>query len=187
MLGGVGVLQPCADCCAHAKSFLDNVITVVSVLAVPTAAFTFWLGYRQKERERTLSYYHKVVVDVVISDVFRFFDEQIRQLSQAGIEARDGINSGRVTMPRAVKSVITSFSTELFKLQDQIADRTIVFDEHTTEEIKQEFEIIQDRVTGWFNDLYQSKRRGLEELRSALRDGQRRVIKHLYRGQFRNF
>lgn len=187
MVPGTILPQPCPVCCPQPRAWLDGLMAIVSTLAVPVALFTFWLGYRQRERERTLSYYHKVVVDVVIDDVFSFFDKQIRSLTESGTAAREGLAAGRLTMPRPIKQALTGFSTALFSLQDQIAERTVVFDVETTELVKRAFERIQDQATGWFNDLYQHKRRGIEELNNILREGQRSIIKQLYAGQFRNF
>lgn len=174
-------------CTASSPELLATVKTVTSILAAPVAAFTFWLGYKQKERERTLSYYHKVVVDVTIPTIFKFFDEQVKLLTTAAEEAKRSSSTTRRTLPRPAHQALTTFSTALFQLQDEITDRTIIFDEKVTEKIRLGFETIQNEATCWFSDILQRKPRSVEEVKIILQTGQRRLIKQLYEGQFRTY
>lgn len=171
---------------AGTSPWLDTVKTVAAIAAVPGALLTFILGYRQKEKERTLAYYHKVVTDVAVPNIFAFFAEQVQSISAAGRDAQEGLDSDRKTMPRSVTVALAAFSTQLFNLQNSITDRTIVFDEPTTSKIALAFEAIQDNTSGWFNDASLYKRRNVEELTGILRRGQRSVVGLLYKGQFRN-
>ncbi len=161
--------------------------TVAAIVALPLAGLTFWLGYRQRERERTVSYYHKVVVDKVIDELFKFFNQQTLELDRAAREALAGMAESPPAIPEKSKQALADFSTTLFKLNDLITDRTVMFDERATEQIRAEFEKIQDDATEWFDHVGSHKRRNAEELKILLRRGQRAVIKQLYKGQFRNF
>jgi hypothetical protein len=165
---------------------LDTAKTIVAIGALPAAFLTFFIGYRQKEKERTLTYYHKVVTDVAVPNIFTFFADQIPFLTEAGRNAHTGIKSVRKTMPRSSSLALAEFSTKLFALRDSITDRTIVFDDSISNKIDLAFEKIQDDAAAWFNDVAQHKRRNLEDLTVMLRRGQRTVIGLLYRGQFKN-
>jgi hypothetical protein len=171
----------------QAASWPDLVKTIASVAALPIAGLTFWLGFRQKERERTLSYYHKVVVDVVLQKILDGFASEIERINEAGRTAIVGMKSNRKSMPRSCNLALSEFGTNLFTLQDVVVERTIIFDEKTTEEIREDFQQTQDDVTVWFSDVVLHKRRNFEELEQLLRAGQRRIIRRLYQGDFRNF
>jgi hypothetical protein len=166
-------------------NWLETTKTIAAVAAFPAALLTFMLGYRQKEKERTLSYYHKVVTENVTQPIFDFFEKNIQALTAAGQEAQKAMLTTRKTIPRSATSTLAAFSTELFNLQDLITERTIVFDEKITEKIRLAFESIQDKASAWFNDVALHKRRNIEELTQDLRSGQRAVVSLLYQGQFR--
>ena len=178
---------PCTTIIAQQANLLDLLKTTASVAALPLAGLTFWLGYRQKERERTRGYYHKAVVDVVLPQILETFGIEIDRLREAGRAALEGLASKRKTMPRASSVALSEFTTNLFFLQDAIVERTLIFDEKMTNEIREDFEGIEDKAKGWFGDVVLHKRRNLEELEAILKTGQRTVIKRLYRGEFRDF
>lgn len=186
MLDPIALCQYSIPSGAGTSQLLELVKTVTAIAAVPGALLTFVLGYRQKEKERTLAYYHKVVTDFAVPNIFTFFSDQVQSISTAGREAQDGLNSERKTLPRSVTIALSAFSTQLFTLKNSITDRTIVFDEAITGRLDLAFEAIQDDTSGWFNDASLFKRRNVEELTAILRRGQRTVVGLLYRGQFRN-
>jgi hypothetical protein len=165
----------------------DVVKTIASVVALPLAAFTFWIGYRQKEKERTRSYYHKVVIDVVLPLILDGFAVEIERIREAGRTALQGLQSNRKTMPRSCSVALSEFGTNLFQLQDSITERTIIFDEKLTRLIGVDFELTQDDITRWFDEASLHKRRELPELEALLRARQRQIIRRLYRGDCRDF
>jgi hypothetical protein len=181
--------NPCTTECAQQaiSSWPDIIKTVASVLALPLALLTFWLGYRQREHERTLSYYHKVVVDALLPKILEGFAVEIDRMQEAGREALVGLKSSRKAMPRKCSIALADFATNLFGLQDLIAERTLIFDEKITNEIKDDFQGTQDDVTDWFSDVILHKQRHFEEIEQILRLRQRQLIKRLYRGEFRDF
>jgi hypothetical protein len=183
----VSAVAPQAAVTPQPVPWLDVVKTVATALALPLAAFTFWLGYRQKERERTRSYYHKVVVDVVLPGILDFFQAQAEAMTEAGRQAQLGLKSSRKTMPRSCSIALSNFSTGLYSLLDAITQRTLIFDEKVTAEIRNDVEDIEDAVTDWFNDAGLHKRRDVEEIRPLVQRGQRLLIKRLYKGEFRDF
>jgi hypothetical protein len=160
---------------------------VAAVSAVPLAALTFWLGYRQRERERNLSYYHKAVVDVVLPKILEGFAIEIDRMQEAGREGLAGMKSSRKTMPKKCSVALAEFATNLFALQDTIAERTLIFDEKTTNDVRDDFQSTQDDVTDWFNDIILHKQRHLEEIEQIMRSRQRQLIKRLYKGDLRDF
>lgn len=177
----------CIQGATQTTSTLDVIKTVTSVLAIPLAVLTFILGYRQKERERTRAYYHKVVVDVVLPVILEFFGAQAELMAEAARQAERGMASGRKSMPRSCSVSISNFSTGLYLLLDKVTERTLIFDEKISRQINDDFEDIEDAVTGWFGDITLHKRRNVEEVAQLLQQGQRTVIKRLYKGEFRDF
>jgi hypothetical protein len=180
------LLEPLAACPPVPGSLTDTVKTVVAVITLPVAVLTFWLGYRQKDRERMLTYYHKVVVDGSLLKIFDFFEKQAAELDRAAREALQGTASDERVVPKGCTVTLAAFSTGLFDLKDFIAQRTALFDERITPQIEQGFEDIQDRASEWFNDIAQFKRREVAELAAILTKGQREIVRMLYRGQFRD-
>ena len=124
-----GVFCHCVETVKQATSATDTAKTVTSVLALPLALTTFLIGYWQRERERTRSYYHKVVVDVVLQRILDFFGEQVEAMTSAGRDALDGLASARKAIPRSCRVKLSEFATGLFELQDKITERTAIFDE----------------------------------------------------------
>jgi hypothetical protein len=177
---------PCIATCPLPSSYSDVLKTVASVLALPLALITFYLGYRQREGERTRGYYHKAVIDVVLPQLIEFFDLQLEKVVQAARDATKGLNSLRKTMPPGVTKSLAEFSASLFEMQDVITNRTLIFDEKVTELIRKDFEQIQDDVANWFGELALRKSREIEELPGLVKKGQRAIIKHLYSGKFKN-
>jgi len=173
--------------CAPTSPTWQTVLTVVPLPILLLAGLTFWLGYRQKEKERTLAYYHKVVVDEVIPAVIDFFTAQIKALNTAGTDGINGMASQAKAIPEGTKQALTNFSMALFQLQDVITDRTSIFDEGVTDNIRIEFQTIQDDALQWFDDIGIHRRRNVEELMRILQIGRRQVAKQIYRGQFRMF
>jgi hypothetical protein len=173
-------------CQAPVNSVTDTIKTIVTVITLPVAVLTFLLGYRQKDHERTLTYYHKVVVDESLPKIFTFFDAQIPPPGKAARDALEGVSSPEKAVPKTCTVTLASFSTGLFDLKDAITQRTALFDERITPEIEEEFEEIQDQASGWFNDVALYKRRDVQELNGILSQGQREIIRKLYRGQFRD-
>lgn len=165
----------------------DVVKTAAAVLALPLAGLTFWIGYRQREHERTLSYYHKVVIDVVLPKILEGFAVEIDRMQEAGREALAGMKSARKTMPKKCSVALAEFASNLFGLQDTIVERTLIFDEDTTDDVRDAFQSTQDDVTEWFNDVTLHKQRHLEEIEHILRLRQRQLIKRLYKGDFKDF
>lgn len=175
-------------CSVHqAAGFSDLIKTATSLIALPFAGFTFWLGYRQRERERTRSYYHKVVVDVVLPDILTFFDQQGIELRAAGHAALTGAASPRRAIPKSCKAALAVFGTSLFDLQDKIVQRTAIFDENLTLKLEDTFPKIQDDVTNWFSAVDLQKSPSVEGLTAVLRSSQRAVIRLLYTGEYKNF
>jgi hypothetical protein len=167
-------------------SLTDLVKTIAAVVALPIALGTFWVGYRQKDRERMLSYYHSAVVDISLPLIMDFFDSQLPLVDGAGRVAIEGVASSEKAVPKQSISTLASFSTGLFNLKDSITQRTVIFDEEITPQIELEFEAIQDHASEWFNDVAQFKRREIPELAAILRRGQRLVVRRLYQGRFRD-
>jgi hypothetical protein len=182
-------VSPCqlAQCLQKTNSAGDALKTVAAIVSIPLALITFLLGYRQRERERTRSYYQKVVVDSLFQDILDFFSSQAEPIVTAGREGLKGLASNRKTLPRSCSLALSDFSTKLFALQDKITERTAIFDERITSEVQGDFEAVQDEITGWFNDASLHKRRELDELPQLLKSGQRTIVKRLYRGEFRDF
>jgi hypothetical protein len=183
------MLDPtCLPACqsSSASSLPDLVKTITSIAAIPLAIVTFYLGYRQKEKERTRGYYQAVAVDAVLPAIIAFFDGSLEKVMDAGREAIKGAASARKTVPVGATRGLAAFSEELFKLQDHVTDRTLIFDEKVTESIRVDFEELQDDVANWFGDIALHKRRDIEELPPLIKKGQRTIIFHLYDGEFRN-
>ncbi len=174
-----------ASCCPN-SSYSDLIKTVTAVLAIPLAIVTFYLGYRQREKERTRGYYHKAVVDVVLPQLIEFFDRELGNISDAARSAVNGLTSNRKTMPASCTKRLADFSEQLIKMLDVVTDRTLIFDEQITELIREDFEQVQDDVANWFGDIALRKSRDIEELPGLVKAGERRIIKHLYSGSFRN-
>lgn len=173
--------------CLPQAGMADTTKTIASAVAIPLAIVTFWLGYRQRERERTRGYYHKVVVDVLLPDILAFFDEQTEAISEAGRQAEKGLASMRKTLPRTCTISLSDFSAALYKLLDKISERTLIFDEKITSLVVREVDDLEDSVTGWFNDIALFKRRNVEELAGLMKSSQRNIVKLLYKGEFRDF
>ncbi len=173
--------------CATTASFADWIKTCTAIAALPLAAFTFYLGFRQKEKERSKDYYHKNVVDFVLPPALLFFSTEIPNLQQAGKAAIAGMRSAAAELPRESVAALTRFSTGLFDLQDIITARTAVFDQAATNKIQTRFEDLQDAVSTWFDEVGMHKRRNPEELANIVMDGQRSIVKHIFEGRIDDF
>ena len=181
------ILGACAVAAPQSASWLDWGKTLAAICALPLAGTTFWLGYRQKERERTRSYYHKAVVDIVLPKILESCAQETERLLETGRTALAGLKSARKTMPRSCNIALAEFTKNWFALQDLITERTLIFDERITEEIRQDFQSTEDDAKEWFNEVSLHKRRNVEDLDAIMKKSQRTVIKRLYRGDFRDF
>lgn len=184
----INACQPCIQCLSgHQDTILNFVKDVVSIVALPLSALTFYLGYRQREYERQRSYYQEVVVDEVLPDVLALFDEQSAKLTEAGREAFKGNASARKTIPRACSVALADFAQSLFALQDRIVQRAAIFDEQLAESVSVAFQETQDSVTSWFDDVNLHKRRDIVEIDAALRNHERALVRIMYRGGLKAF
>jgi hypothetical protein len=184
------VVAACSQCCQSVSASAgtaDLVKTLVTVLALPLSALTFWLGYRQREYERRRSYYQDVVIDAMLPEILEAFDQQSSALTGSGLAGLNGLASNRKTMPRSCGVALASFASAIFDLQDRIVQRVAIFDELQTEEIREAFQQTQDEVTDWFDDISSHKRRELGEIDGLLRKNQRLLIRLLYKGKMRSF
>jgi hypothetical protein len=185
-------VSACSQCCqsvatSSANGSSDLVKTIITVIALPLSALTFWLGYRQREFERRRSYYQDVVIDAVLPDILPVFDQQSLDMSNAGTEGLKGLSSVRKTMPRSCSIALATFADSIFRLQDRIVQRVAIFDELQVESIREEFQQLQDDVANWFNDIGLHKRREVGEIDALLRTHQRNLIRMLYRAEMRSF
>jgi len=175
-------------CHAHSNSdWLDLLKTTGASLVLPLSLTTFWLGYRQKEKERSKSYYHKIVVDVVLEPILNFFSTHIPNLQEAAVGAIRGMKGARVAIPKTSTERLARFSTELFDLQDMVIARTSVFDTVATNHLERQFQDLQDQVSEWFDDVGMHKRREPEGLEMVIMNGQRELVKQILEGKFRNY
>ena len=173
-----------SDVLVRAALWSERAKILVPVGAIGLSTFTFFLGYRQRDRERTLSYYHKTVTDAVMPAILEFFPAQLTALEAAAIQALQP--SARRTKPISTTKTLSTFSTQLFDLHDSIVERTVLFDEKATSKINKIFEEIEDSVSEWFDNAMQ-KKKSIDQLKSIVRSGQRRVVRGIYEGQFRDF
>ena len=175
--------------CVQVKSSnaWDALKPYVPFATAALSAFTFWLGYRQKEHDRTSGYYQKVVVDVVLPELIGFNEKYIPELDQLAASVGQRPKEKRKTTPRDVTLELRKFSEDLFELQDKITDRTTLFDLKTSARIEQKFDAFQDAITGWFNDASVGKRRERSDLRSLVQEFRRELVRELYKGKVRSF
>ena len=184
-------VSTCIKCCQvaapQAASLGELAKTFAATLALPLSAFTFWIGYRQKEYERRRSYYQDAVIDAILPDILTIFDQQSAALKSAGIDGQKGLSSTRKTIPRSCSVALATFADVIFGLQDQIVQRVAIFDELQADQIRLAFQQTQDDVTDWFNDISLHKRREIEEIDALLRTHQRALIRRLYQAEMRSF
>lgn len=176
-------------CVAPQPTFLnEDVLAVwIPLAALGLSALTFWLGYHQKERQRTLTYYHKIVTEPLVPEIIAFCAKNELLIQEAAQISLAAFKGNRKSIPREATQKLTNFSTELFELQDKIVEKIEVFDSKSTRKLEGLFELFQDRITDWFNQVALRRRRNPEELQNIFLDRKRAIVKLLYRGQFRNF
>jgi len=143
---------------------------------------TFWLGYRQKERERSSSFYNDVVVNPSVAEIDKFFDLYRNQLVEYARQVQP--KSSRLTTPRDLTKLLTQFARDLYGLMDNIVRRLEVFDEKAVGRVGNIMSKLETDVTMWFDGWCKAPMEP-EELGRKFATAKRGLIKNIYQGKFR--
>ena len=174
--------QAVADChqaLKHDHTLPEKALSIATPLI---AIFTFWLGYRQKERERSSSFYNDVVVIPTVVVIDKFFDLYQNQLVEYARKVQP--RNSRATTPRDLTKLLTKFSQDLYDLKDNIIKRLEVFDEKAVGRVGNIVFKLETDVTMWFGCRSKPPAEP-EELSRMFASAKRGLMKNVYLGKFR--
>jgi hypothetical protein len=148
--------------------------------AVGLAGLTFWLGWRQKERERCFSFYKESVINPCMVNLDGFFAEYREKLT---VQAKKPKTSeARKTSPRDLTKFLELFSADLYALQDTIVRRLEVFDTKAVCKVEEAIGQFDTETTMW---LCSPGEKDIEILTASLVETKRVLLKSVYKGSFK--
>jgi len=159
---------------------MTQLVPIITICAPLLAVFTFWLGYRQREKERRFSFFNDVVVTPCMAEILKFFSACSEELLECAREQQS--SSIRKAQPRKVTAALTRFSQDLFALKGFLVERMEVFDHRTTAKASKAFEKIEQDITCWFGSCTTAPA-SLEDLDERIRSGKRAIVRVLYSGK----
>lgn len=177
--------QAIADChqaFKHDYTLPEKAFSILRDATPLIAVFTFWLGYRQKERERSSSFYAELVVNPSVIHIDKFFDLYRNQLVAHARQVQP--RSSRATTPRDLTKLLTKFSQDLYELKDNIVKRLEVFDEKAVVRVEIIVSKLETDVTMWFEGWCRAPAEP-EELSRTFSTAKRGMMKNIYKGKFR--
>ena len=196
-----GSLQNCACPPAPANTsphaWIQPTVGICQIVVTILLAFILWrLSFivfvknaEQKITEREAAWYHKVVVDPQLKSLTDFFTDADRVLV-LGAETceRAKSNDRAAEMETAAGKAIKEFNELLLPAQRSLSDTVNCFSNDLGIETRQLFEQLQDQVTGWFEELRESRPVDSRQSLPALLSGcQNQIITRLRAFEFRTF
>lgn len=173
--------QVCTYSCGPgAYAWLGQLVPIVTICAPLLAVLTFWLGYRQREKERRFSFFNDVVVAPCMTEILKFFSKCGEDLIECARE--HDASSIRRAQPRKVTTALTKFSQDLYALEDFVVERMEGFDDRTTDETCKVFERIEQEITCWFGACSTAPP-SIDDLELRIRAAKRSVVRVLYKGK----
>jgi hypothetical protein len=172
----------CQQAFKHDHTLPEKIFSILKDATPLIAVFSFWLGYRQKERERSSSFYTEVVVNPSVTCIDKFFDSYRNQLVEHARQVQP--RNSRETTPRDLTKLLTRFSQDLYGLKDNIVKRLEVFDEKAVRRVENIVTKLETDVTMWFAGWCKAPAEP-EELSRTFATAKRGLMKNIYMGKFR--
>jgi hypothetical protein len=172
---GPEALNPCKTVVEHSRTWGGQAATLFPILGTATAGVTYWLGYRQKERERRFGFYKERVLDPSTTEIDDFFEKYRSKLIEHA--KRTAGSSGEGVVPRASTKLYREFSSDLYDMKDKIVTRLEVYDEKAGGSLVEAVEVFDTKVT---QRLISGVSREEETVKEILLDARRSMTKTIY-------
>jgi hypothetical protein len=170
-------------------NWLPVAISVFQFLALLAfAIYTFQSNSRQKIRERQAAWFHKVVVDPLVSQIDIFFTASVAMLhTAADLVDRDRV-SGANVLSHESKQEIAKFKSTMFDLAAEVSRRLQPFDPATERWASGLFDNLEEAVTKWFDSqLFVKPHQRRQDLDSFLVEFYTSLLRGLMQMEFKHW
>jgi hypothetical protein len=138
--GATHIIIDSAPPSSKAPLYLAGVSLVISLAAL---FITLWLS----RRTRRSLWFHKIAVDPLLEPVFLFFEQQRTALTDCAVKYQSQKQAAqRKTVGPNITKIMSSFSSDILKLYEQVASRIEVFDVKKATRIRLLLEAHQDAI-----------------------------------------
>ena len=144
------------------------------------AGLTFWLGWRQKERERCFSFYKESVITPSIAQLDSFFEGYREKLSAEAKKPNPA--GGRRTAPRDITKFLQVFSDELYAMKDAIVQRLEIYDTRAVRKVEEAIGKFDTEISLW---LCSPGGKDLDVMGGHVVRAKRLLVKTIYKSRYK--